>query len=504
MKLYFKLLMTVLLSCLFACKTTAPGSMNGPATADPTHTEPQKTFDNGKMYRLAQCYLNGINTGVDYEKAFADFSYLAGEGDLRAINALAGMYRQGMGVEQDQAKARELYRQASEEGYGKASYNLAQMYKTAQGGEQDFEKAFEYAQTALEQGNNSALYMLGYLYYKGFGTKQDYAQAVRYFTQGVENNQTSSMYFLGLCYLGGYGVEKDIAQGKALIKRAAELGHDHAVEFMADGSISQYAKAENIDPQGKAYPPFGKITGFPVQNLSGDWEGRILQYDYSGKTVMEEQSLKLKISDDNGKLSGIWLQSDSIAMELNATRSVSISASLNNHGAELQAENMQYMKTWDRTYEIRHLNFAMPVEENNDIVLYAVVEQFSPQTVEPSAPTMLELRKAPPSPHEGGDVAGASSSPPSEGLGEAFFRVYPNPFSNELTVEFTAQQAGEYSILLYDLSGKLIKTENINVPVETLRATSLLNTASLPVGTYSVNLRGKGVNISTLVIKNKN
>ena len=460
-------------------------------------SEADRTFAQGMRY------LNGINTGVDYPKALERFAYLASQGDARGINALAGMYRQGMGVAGDRAKARKLYAQASAMGFGKATYNLALMYKTAQGGEQDFKKAFELAESALQQGDNAALYLLGYLYYKGLGTKQDYAKAVEYFSKGTELGQVSSMYFLGLCYVGGFGVVQDIAKGKQLIQKAAEQGNDHAVEFIVKSTLAKYEKPANIDPQGNPYPAFISATDNPFLHLSGDWEGRMLQYDHGGQRVMEERSLKLQITDENGKLSGSWLQADTVAMELNAVRSESISASLNNHGAGLQAENMRYMRTWNRTYEIRSLRFSMRIDEKGDSLLYAVVEQFSPQTMEPGAPVMLELRKAPPSPPEGGDVAAASSSPPSEGLGEATFRVYPNPFLNELTVEFTVRQAGQYSIMMYDLAGRLVRNETVNVTAagRSRIISKTIDTTDLQAATYAVTLKGKGVNVTTLVIK---
>ena len=491
MKLHFKLLMTVLLSCIFAFNITAQNPLEG------------VQGHNEEIYRIAMGYLHGINTDVDYQNAIILFDYLIHRGDARGFNALAGMYRQGMGVEQDQAKARELYQQASDIGLGKASFNLALMYKSAQGGEQDLPKAFEYALKAEKQGDKLAFYMLGYLYYKGLGTKQDYKKAVEYFTKGTELQEISSMYFLGLCYLGGYGVSKDIDKGKQLIEQAANMGNDHAAEFIIRNFIGQYDKPKRVakaKAAGASNPVFRTNAGRTNLNLNGKWTGRILQYDWSKENIEEEQSLNLKISDENGKLSGIWLQGDTVSIELKATQ----------NGNVYETENMQYMMTWDITYQIRSLEFTMETDEKGDSILYAVITQFSPQTVEPSKPTMLEMRRV-------GNGLLSEAEAQTLSVSGVELHVYPNPFTDNLTVEFTAQQAGGYSILLYDLSGKLIRRESVPVGVENFQPNAgaenllplqlqreTLNTASLPAGTYSVNLRGKDVNISTLVIKNKN
>ncbi len=485
----------MLLSCLFAFNATARESTVWSAIdtvfADTTQTTVQKPLDNDKVYRWGMQYLLGINADVDYTKALTAFDYLARQGDPRGFNSIAGMFRQGMGVQQDQAIARQQYFYASELGYGKASYNLAQMYKTAQGGEQDFRKAFEYMLKAEKQGDKAAIYMIGYMYCKGLGTKQNYKKAVEYFSKGTELGQTSSMYFLGLCYVEGYGVPKDIEKGKQLIEQAANLGNDHAAEFISKNLIGKYNKPKRVaraKGAGDASPAFRTKAGNTTLNLNGEWTGRILQYDWSKESITEEKNLNLKIVDENGKLSGIWLQSDTVSIELNAVQ----------NGSVYETENMQYMLTWDRTYNIRSLEFTMETDEKGDSILYAVITQFSPQTVEPSRPTMLELRRS-------RSLSGAEVNTQTA----TDFRAYPIPFKDQLTVEFTAQQAGEYSILLYDLSGKLIRTDivpvgDISVSGKRYAVSKTLNTAVLPVGTYSVNVKGKEVNVSTLVIKNKN
>ena len=473
-----KNIIIMLITCLLAFNAAAQNSETA-----------KKPMDNDKVYRQAMRYLRGINTDVNYKEALVRLNYLAKQNDPRAINALAGMLRQGMGVPQNQAKAREFYQKASEMGLGKASFNLAQMYKTAQGGEQDLAKAFEYALKAEQQGDPKAIYLAGYMYYKGLGTKQDYAKAVEYFAKGTELKQPSNIYFLGLCYMNGNGVPKDIEKGKQLIEQAANLGNDHAVEFIARNFVGRYNKTKRLakGAAGASNPVFRTKAGSTTLNLNGEWTGRILEYDWSKESIRTEQNLNLKITDEKGKLSGIWLQSDTVSIELNATK----------NGSVYETKNMQYMLTWDRTFQIQSLEFTMETDEKGDSILYAVITQFSPQTVEPSRPTMLEMRRA-------GSGLLSEAEAQNRSVSGVGLRVYPNPFTDNLTVEFTAQQAGEYSILLYDLSGKLIRVVGAKnlLPLQLQRET--LNTASLPAGTYSVNLRGKGVNISTLVIKNKN
>jgi uncharacterized protein len=62
---------------------------------------------------LGICYLDGIDTGVDYQEAFRLLSAAADQGAPRAVLNLARMYAEGLGVPKDVAEAVRLYKTVS-------------------------------------------------------------------------------------------------------------------------------------------------------------------------------------------------------------------------------------------------------------------------------------------------------------------------------------------------------------------------------------------------------
>jgi hypothetical protein len=363
-------------------------------------------------------------------------------------------------------------------GNGKAAYNLALMWKTGQGGEQSFEKAFEYAQASLKLGNERAYYMLGYLYYKGFGTEQNYPKAVEMFTKGAELKQASSTYFLGLCYLGGYGAEKDIVKGKEQIKQAANWGNDHAVEFIVQERNKKYEQPHEYQPK---YRQIQNSADTAV--LQGIWQGEILRYDYGKQQVKEICPLTLQLSvDENGDLSGYWVQSDSISMTVQAHKTDSF----------WQLQDMRYLQNWDRTWDLQTLRFAAETDSKGDTILYGYLEQFSPQTVEPSSPLVIELRRGQTNPEKNKPEAEKASTLNT-------INVYPNPFERDIELHIILQQAQKATVQVFDLSGKIFYTETCDLAKGS--QTKKISLETLPVGAYAVSLKSDAVNLQTLIIR---
>jgi hypothetical protein len=489
MKKYTILTISLLCSLSFftqnpAVKSLPKAEITETTVAVDTTKNNQAFKSNKKKYIAVQRFLNGINTEVNYEKALALFADLAQQGDPQAINALAGMYRQGFGLPQPQPEtARLLYKEAVNLGSGKAAYNLAQMYKAGQGGEQDFEKAFEYANQAWELGYQPASYMLGYLYMKGFGTAQDYAKAVEYFSTNTESNRPANLYFLGLCYVGGYGVAQDIEQGKKLIEQAAARGNDHAVEFIVQGRLAKYEKDQSRQPNYHNISNNADTT-----HLAGVWEGRILCYDWSKKSAVEERRLTLQLeTNENGELSGLWIQNDTVSIAVQAHREDSVWV----------LENMQYLQSWDRTWDLQQLRLEVSRDSAGAFVLAGNLTQFSPQTMEPSSPLLLELRKVSIAPEEENNE-NEQGGIAAENLKNKL-KVYPNPFDRDIEVHISLKQAQRLQIAVTDLYGKVLYTETADCHEgEQTRRIAL---PALIEGAYSISIKGRDVNLSTLLLR---
>lgn len=109
-------------------------------------------YINEKGYRIA-----------DYDAAFILFK-IASDGELAAgMHRMGRMYRDGRGVPQNSEKALSMITDAAERGWSPAQMDLYYMYKDGQGAEADMEKAMDYLRMAAENGNEEALLKLEYL-----------------------------------------------------------------------------------------------------------------------------------------------------------------------------------------------------------------------------------------------------------------------------------------------------------------------------------------------------
>lgn len=77
--------------------------------------------------------------------------------------------------------------------------------------------------------------------------------------------------------------------------------------------------------------------------------------------------------------------------------------------------------------------------------------------------------------------------------------IYPNPAKNEFYINFPSNTLGKVDVEIYDMSGKLISTEN-KISPESKKA---ISTSKLINGTYLVKVKGLGIDTTSKVIITK-
>ena len=77
--------------------------------------------------------------------------------------------------------------------------------------------------------------------------------------------------------------------------------------------------------------------------------------------------------------------------------------------------------------------------------------------------------------------------------------IYPNPAKNEFYINFPSNTLGKVDVEIYDMSGKLISTEN-KISPESKKA---ISTSRLINGTYLVKVKGLGIDTTSKVIITK-
>ncbi len=202
-----------------------------------------------------------------YEQAFAEFSYLADEGDATAVYYLGKMYAQGLGVEKDDQKAIEYYQKAESAYNIDATYELAEiLLKDAQGKEDPkFEMGLKYLKRAAYAGQPDALYQLGTYSENGEVLEKNYKNAFGFYLMGALKGDARSQYKLSRLYLSGLGTPQDFENGVKWISRSARQGYVLAQLKLAD----LRASATPIKSIPDAYAWYSVIAAYNAEDEVG-------------------------------------------------------------------------------------------------------------------------------------------------------------------------------------------------------------------------------------------
>lgn len=443
------------------------------------NTEQKRGSSHRDSLKMADRYLFGDRVGQNYRKAAYLYTKLAKGGDTKAMNRLAGMYRQGFGVEKNPKKAARLYFEAAKKGNGKASYNLAGMFRQGEGVARNYEKAYKLYKLSYRQGyRKNASYALGYMSYKGLGTEQSYEKALKHFHKGDSLGDPSCQYFIGLCHIAGDGAPQDIEKGKRWMEKALKNGSEAASGFIRTGCISKY---EN---HGVRFRSSSEVEVPEVRNtarggLSGVWNGKMTRYDWGRKRIVEETPLELRLDFRGESLSGYWTQNDSVTMRVSGQLNDSVWVF-----NDMRYEDTSIQRPWDVTSATFRIDSTSAGER-----LVGRVEQFSPETQEPSSPVSISLSRT----SKGYIPRGIESA----GRGQSL-TVSPNPFDREVTIAYTLSREQSVRIMVNSMDGTQVYSSS-HYANEGENTTTL--SLDVPAGTYTVGIEGEGVRLSAKIVR---
>ena len=146
-------------------------------------------------------------------------------------------YVHGVGTNVNKQKAIELFTKAAETGYPMAAQHLAYTYIFEIGLDEIPTDAKPWIEKEASKGNLEALNFLGNMYNTGKGVAKDQRKAVEIYKDLVNKNYVYGYTNLALCYLHGYGVEKDAKKAKEYLEQAANMGSQEALDIMENEKI---------------------------------------------------------------------------------------------------------------------------------------------------------------------------------------------------------------------------------------------------------------------------
>lgn len=122
----------------------------------------------------------------------------------------------------DLVTAMQFLERAAEAGHPGAQFRYGYILDQAE----DNATALRYYRLAAEAGNADAAYALGSMYASGDGTARDYVQARAWFEKAADQGHNGALETLGIAHLeGGLGMEKNSELGRQLLQRAANNGY---------------------------------------------------------------------------------------------------------------------------------------------------------------------------------------------------------------------------------------------------------------------------------------
>ena len=401
-------------------------------------------------------------TGTKYfnsQKAFELYRVYAEKGNAEAMNGLGNLYASGVGVDKDEHQAFKYFKKSAKNGYPEAWYNLALIFKDGIGKNQDFYQAFSYYKRGASLGSGKCMYGQGYLLYKGLGCTQSYERAFALFKQSASQRTAASYYMLGLCYRNGYGTSVNIDSAKFWLKKAqysrdarvlTELEsttpeNNNTITNSLNAVVSNETGTQRVDLK----TGFKRVNqNVKLTDISGEYEGFLVKYDWSGKHMISQTELTLTLEQKQKKITGDWNEDGVMKMSLQGT--IEDSSIVFNKTTYLQFDH--YHKK--RPLEINLQKALLDISLNNDTVyLSGNLNFYSPQSKEPEKPQFITLvRKMPAT-----ERVVLPKNIEVDSVELTHVSVYPNPTTGPITVSYTLSKKSTRMITITDaLNGKTV------------------------------------------------
>jgi TPR repeat protein len=486
----------------------------------------QENLEVEKTLMTARTQLQKVNKNYNPQAAIASYQQLAAQGNGEAMNALGLIYSKGIGVPVNDALATSWLQKSGEAGYAKGWYNLGilnqmdapkiaiEYYKKAaqaqlgkgygawgrmlmngEGGDQDYTLARSVFKEGADKDNGYCHYALGYLLYKGFGGTQDYQQAVAEFEIASQKNNPWGMYMLGLCYRNGYGVAIDLVKAKYWLKKSARMGVVPSMQELAD------PEAENTNPnqnktiskpieevititQTQVPEVFLKVKQAPIkQNISGNYTGYLLRYDFSGQNLISKTPLEIELQQDGTTLTGLWKETQGDTAPFTA---------------QMQDNTILFKDSKiDRTehfykgklvsYQFKEAQLQL-LQSTESLYLVGNLQLYNLKVHEPEKPMYLVLERK----------QEATSQIVPEVISSVV--IHPNPVVADFNLSFTlAKPVADVTMSLYYITGRELYSEHWQNLAEGQQTKTLALNA--PAGYYLLRLTYGTEVKTTLLIK---
>ena len=470
-------------------------------------TYAQQTSTCTQQVAKATKILKSNSPFKNFTQLFQSLQPCADVGNTTAQNYIGLLYVEGLGVEKDEVKGFEYIEKAAYAGSPIAQGNLGRLYKKGTGCQISTTKAVEWFAKGAANGNSKAAYMLGYMYYKGLGISQNYTKAIRMFKLSED---PMAKHWLGVCYYFGYGVPQNTTKAITFL---TTNGTPNSRAFMSHVQAEKKQQEEALVAQDLAVAAQAtqKIEATviehalelvdetkPLENkdLEGEWVGKFIEYDESGKHVQRTFPIAMSFMiDEFGDLKtkiefNEELIEEHVLFEDN-------NLFVDNFNFSFQKQYTHNLKEPNLEYQILGMDLTTKRHHKIDYLL-ADVDAYLEVWKETAQPISLVLRPktATEISEEEEEMLLALASQKEE-----FIRLYPVPFENQLHIQFELEETETVQVTVTGVNnGQSIVVEQ-GATLQAGSQTYHANAGYLPNGLYVIKVITNTQVFTRLVVK---
>ena len=422
--------------------------------------------------------LKGLDTEVRINDAINILQQRAiNDSNVIAMNALAVAYITGTGVSIDTIQALNWFQLAIDKKLPLACHNLGMAYKYSIGGlRQDYSEACKYFKIGANMNSFTCHYDYGFMLYKGLGCLQSYEDAVSHFFVGAKKFHIHSLYMLGLCYRNGFGVERDEDKGNSYLRQAEILGNGAATEELEKETPENDIYRDVSNANTPLHMPEISTEFTDLSKLSGEYEGILVQYDWSGQYVLNEKPIALTLICDGKSADGTIKIDGETATFSSNTQS---DGRLRFNSGEICLSE-RYSGKEGIVYKLEEATLdAWNDRIAGRLSLYSTLQK------EPERPMYIELyRKS----NVSKDVNGQSIS------------ISSNQFDSHLIIDFDMDEdVPSVDVRIFNRSGMLVERKTLNGLIKGHHTINF--TPAIPNGLYVLNIKAENHMLRTLIVK---
>lgn len=423
-------------------------------------------------------------TSAAHEKLKTQYLAAAQHGDRTAMEKLAFIYYNEKKSSASFAEAVKWFNSAGVAGSGIAWHMLGRIYQLGNRGlQQDFTKSAGYFYKGMQAGEKNSTYMVAYYLYKGLAGKQDYDSACTLFKQLAADGQRNAMYFLGLCYRNGFGTERNAAQANYWLKQAAARQYYQAIDELKQDNPENPVTPLSIPAMNATAN--SKIQLAPSGNIKGTYKGWAIRYDWSGKHITSMVPLQVQFTNSGNGIAGKWIEGKDTALIRGSFTDNTNLAFTNTQYSKKDHYTKNPSEPWQFTNaSLQHLQMA------DSLYITGNIHVYSPKRKEPGQPLYIQLSRVA-MPDELNPTVAANKS----------LTVYPNPFHDQVKVNFELEQSKPVTISLFTMQGQLVTADNAGTLSAGVYTRTIQTPAALAPGSYIVNVTTGTASKQNIVIK---